>query len=466
MIDVHASALTQTSIVFVFFSFLLHIMATDAFMTLMSQALSDVQLAQVRNLGADLQFVLNEAEVPPRLQHRLGELGYTTLQLLSVIGDDKASVRLFCKEQIPLNPAEQNLAPDKKAGAMLHTAQILASWQVASHRVTESEKIAAESRSQRLPVLLPKVTLVNLRRRYEATHGRILDAVFLCATSVEKVMEELEEGSWSALPLTDLISVEKSTDHLSFTEISSSAGAVKVRKAPKALPPPRNTEELRARMTTLAVLLGIAGLKHSTRLWLKTSTPELWHTYVEHTLGEKVANYHTHIQGAEQKPSWEIVLNYEYQIRKAACKKVLYEDLDLATALQQAMVDLEVKERYFITPLAVSAAFAAQGSSTGPNRSQSSQWREEAPARSSNMSAGSPKGKKGDGKCKSKVRKEDFKKAAKDRRQQGKNLKTPDGRLICLGFQQQTCKYASNCRYVHVCGKCHASDHGSNSCNK
>ena len=74
--------------------------------------------------------------------------------------------------------------------------------------------------------------------------------------------------------------------------------------------------------------------------------------------------------------------------------------------------------------------------------------------------------KAGKNKSKTVQRKEDFKKNSNDRRKQGKTMKTPDGRLICMGWQQASgCKY-DQCRYVHVCTKCHDKGHGAHACGK
>ena len=48
---------------------------TEAFIDSLGVALSDVELAGIRKIGADLQFVLSESEVPLRVQRRLQELG-------------------------------------------------------------------------------------------------------------------------------------------------------------------------------------------------------------------------------------------------------------------------------------------------------------------------------------------------------------------------------------------------------
>lgn len=76
-----------------------------------------------------------------------------------------------------------------------------------------------------------------------------------------------------------------------------------------------------------------------------------------------MASYKTVVAGQEFTATWETVLAHEYNVRKQACKRVLYEDKDLAVALKEAMQDLQIKERWFITPIAVGAAAASSSSS-------------------------------------------------------------------------------------------------------
>lgn len=439
--------------------------ATDAFIDSVAVALTVAEEAEVRKMSPDLQFILGECEVPIRVQFRLGQLGFSTLQLFSVVADDRASFRTFVATSFPMDPAEVNLAAPKKAACQLYTAQLLAAWNTASQRVTESERISAESKSSRLPVLVPKVTLINLRRRYEADHGRVTDSLWPCANMIEKMFEELEDGGLTTLPLTEVINAEKGVDDVqSLVEVIAGSGTVKMRKAPKALPPPKNTEEFRNRMVTLSICFSVAAYKHSTRLWLKTTSPELWRKYTEHILGEEVAAYKTVVNGQEFSASWETVLNYEYQIRKAATKKILYEDMDLRAALAAAQADLQVKERFFITPTAIAAGANSRSSSTGYIRGED-RARPYAQKGDKGGKGSKPAGKSGKNDKGGKGSEKGGKSGSNARRKQFQALKTPDGRLICNSFQTGTCNYSDKCRYVHVCGKCFG-DHPSSGCNK
>lgn len=158
---------------------------TDAFVDSINVPLTDAESAQHRELSSDLQFLFCENEVPTRIQWRFQQLGFSNLALFSVVGDDRAAVRTFCKEQLPLDSAEQNLSPAKKALCVLHTAQVVATWVVATQRVQEMERTAAETRSQRLPIAVPKVTIIHLRRRFETVHGRISDSLYPCTALID-----------------------------------------------------------------------------------------------------------------------------------------------------------------------------------------------------------------------------------------------------------------------------------------
>jgi hypothetical protein len=194
---------------------------------------------------------------------------------------------------------------------------------------------------------------------------------------------------------------------------------------------------------------------------LKTTSPELWRKHVEHILGEEVTAYRTLVNGAEFSASWETVLSYEFQIRKLATKKVLYEDMDIASALQASRLDLQTKERWFITPTAIGAASSSRvisNSNRYEDRSKPYEQKGKGGKKGGKDSKGG-KGKTFESKGSSKGS------GSNNRRQQFKALKTPDGRLICEGYQSGSCKYNDKCRYVHVCARCYG-DHPSSGCTK
>ena len=93
---------------------------------------------------------------------------------------------------------------------------------------------------------------------------------------------------------------------------------------------------------------------------MKSVSVEIISEYCDYLLGE-------HVRGLEAKdqydttvakPIWTLVLSYEFQIRKEMAR-LIGNGADLDAALRQAWKDPVLKERYFITPLAVSAVSSA-----------------------------------------------------------------------------------------------------------
>jgi hypothetical protein len=418
-------------------------MTTAAFLTTINDVLDDAAKEQLASMSSDLCFILGENDVPLRLQVMIGNLGFKTVTLFAVMSDDRAGLRNCCATLLTLDPAEAHLSGANKARVILHTAQVCASWHSATNRFTEAERVAADSRAQRLPVIVPRSMLIALRKKFETEHGRITDSVWPCAALVERILEEVEEGAFSAPLLTEVIAMDKGGDEL--TPVLDLTGAVKVRKAPKSIAAPRTTEEFRARLKTLAIAYAISAYKHSSRLWLRTSTMALWLSFVEHVLGDTVAGYSSNTAGVEARANWTVILNYEHAMRRLACRRVLYDDEDMATALKFAMKDLEAKEQFFITPTAFTLALppprvgpAAQRPAfppvpPGQGSERTKRKREAQKARRPAVPKG---GQKGRGKG-------------------AASKTTPDGRVICRDFNSEKgCSFKPKCRFVHACSNC------------
>ena len=65
---------------------------TATFLVLMATALSAQERVLLDSMSSDLRFVLSEFEIPDRIQLRAVELGYKSLVLYAVLGDDRPAV--------------------------------------------------------------------------------------------------------------------------------------------------------------------------------------------------------------------------------------------------------------------------------------------------------------------------------------------------------------------------------------
>ena len=429
-------------------------------------ALTPAEETALQAINSDLRFLWSDNEVPDKIQILVAGLGYKSLQSFGVIGDSNAGVRALLSQDV-LDPSAVGLTQVETARARAIVTGLLSSWITASKRVAEEVKISADAKALRLPAMIPRATLLGLRKRYETDHGRVPDALWPCAAMLEKFLDEVEEGAYSATPLSEVISMDNCGDE--YSTIQEVGTNVKVRRAPKAIPPPATTEAFRARFRTMAMMYIVASYKHGSRLWLRSATMDVFQDYVEYILSDRVAAFSLDQDGLGVQAAWSTVLNYDYQIRKLVVRKVLYDDTDFATALAQARQDLECKERYFITPTALLTAagkrpFAPIQVGDNPKGlGKLSKKQRKLAARALSGSPAPQAQKGGGGKASSSSGGKGGKAGAKGK---GKLKKTPDGRFICSFFNLISgCTMSEEaCKFVHVCNLCYATDHCALQC--
>jgi hypothetical protein len=394
------------------------------------------ELGQLNALSADLRFILGENDLPLRLQAKVAQKGYKSMALFSVMAADRAGLEALAVRSFMLDPALVGLTPDQIDLVEISTTKLIASWMEAKQRFEEHNKLTSASRASNLPMIIPKSLLVSLRGRFEALHGRISDKVYPCAHMVELRIEEVEEGTLSATPLEEVICVELGQD--TFSSDNVSVHGVRFRKAPKAISAPKTTEELRLRFKTLAIAFVLSSFKHTSTLWLRTVSMEIFAEYVEYLLSEHVAGYQLDQDELQAKATWSTVLGYDLAMRKHMVRSITYPPLsDFATAMRAAMADPVVRERHFITPTALLTA-AGAASRFGKRPAPEDAWAQEKAV----------KKKKGKGKGK-----EDKVQKAPAADNNTRIQQTPDKKRICGFFNRKGCK-VENCTWAHVCNRC------------
>ena len=107
-------------------------------------------------------------------------------------------------------------------------------------------------------------------------------------------------------------------------------------------------------MTLLGVAFQMLALRHSNRPQIQGTTPQLFHAYLGHLLGEFVYQMVAKDSGGRTLacPPWNQVLLYEYQIRRKAYSLMANTNKNFTECLKEAWQDPVIKERYFNTPLA------------------------------------------------------------------------------------------------------------------
>lgn len=423
---------------------------TAALIATLAIPLTDVEEARVGRLGADFRFLLSEYEVHDRIQLHLFDAGYKSFSTFAVWADDRVNLRKVIARDL-VDPDEAGLTAIDIRQAALITNQLMAAWLAASTRLTEDIRLSTEAKLLRLPTMISRSALQSLRLRYENEHGRCKDSVYPCASMIEKRLEEVEEGSFRAVPLTEVISELLGSDE--HTTVQDLGNSIRVRKAPSAILMPMDSEELRARFETLSISYILAAYKHGSRTWLQSTSHKVWDQYVRYLLSDEVSAYKLDRENLSIRATWATVLDYDFHMRKQVVRLVLFDGVTLADALSNVIKDLSIKERYFITPTAMinasgkrlNATSEAQNTSTPllSNKKRKlaerqAKWKvkselPENPGKKPNKGKG--KGGKGGGK--------------------GSLKKTPDGRLICSFFQTHAGCVKPGCQFVHCCEICY-----------
>lgn len=419
--------------------------------------------AMLAKLSPDLRFVFCEREVPVPIQVAISAAGLRTLGLFVSFVDNKAGLRAAMATQFNIDPSEAGIGADEKRDRQITLAKLVDSWDSASKRRESIDQVQADQKASRLPITLSRSQHITLRQRYETEFGRTQDKCWPCQHLIEKRFEEVEEGESKADPLSDVASAEEVAEDV-IGAVMDKDGAIRMKKVARTVPLPGCSESLRTRIRILGITYHLASYKHSSRLWLATTSPDIWRDHVDYVLGDDIHGFSIQAAGFTVTVPWDVVLSYEFQIRKQACRLVMFENMDIATALVKARKDTEVKEKYFSTPVSLFASVGGkrkngQGDSSGsgfvyntgsvgmPGAGKNKRFKGQGKGNKGQKGGGNQK--KGNAKGKGK---KNFPKT-----------KTPDGRLICYKFQDANCPHGAQCTYVHVCANC-LGDHSMNSC--
>ena len=391
----------------------------------------------IRLLDPDFQGLLERKGLSDRLQGTLSNAGVRSISLFSVIGDTAAEVRTFAVDHCNLDRGRDVVA----------VAGMIDAWQASKTRMATRNQSEADAVNASIPPPLNKAEAQDLRVRFEQLHYKLEDKVTPSTGTLEQLFEQIETGEWKRMSLVMFLSRDDADSEPMAATLDKN-GTVRVKKGYGESKPPKSGEDLRQRVKLLGHTYLFAQLKFPNRHELRNIGPNLFHKYADFLLGE-------HVMGLQAKdsrgevvatPSLELVLSYEFQVRKLMVK-YMNEGTEMVQALEDAMKDPTIKERYFLTPAALDAAMSGRDQgrkSRSPRRERS---REESYPRGS-QSFGKGKGGKG-------------------RKGKGKSMhtKTPDGRDICFAWNNRDQRCCYQCGRVHCCQICFGT-HPAHSCKK
>ena len=377
--------------------------------------------------SSDLKFLLAREDVGAELQAKLFHVGITTVAKFSTIADTAAELKTMLKDDFGLDSAA-----DLQSRVLV--ASILVAFQAARVRTEKFAEVEGDLNAKRLQKPLATSDYQAMRKSWETKWWPLEDNQAPGRSYMEKRADELESGDFRAEPLTVVLSRdEDQTD--CFTSFWDSAGQLQLKKGGTTVAEPHNSEALRRRIKLMGVSLMWLGIRHTNRGYLQGISPQLFEDYLSYLLGDFVWQLTGKAADGStvMTPAWSQLLVYEFSIRKQAYHLMANGEGTFSECLKTAMRDPTTKERFFTTPVALSASLKRPLAFNDDGAGKRSKNK----GRSKGQGKGKPSGGgKGDGK-------------------QGKNKggKGRSGPCYAYNNHWERCRN-TNCKFAHVCSKC------------
>ena len=397
------------------------------------------------NVESDLKWLLGSHDIEEDTQTALYHYKIKKMKMFAGVATDERDLRDLLKDQLNLDPAVD--FDDR-----LKVALIVIAWRAANTYVKKDEERSAEARSSHLPKEVTPVDHKMMRSAFEAQHGKLQKWEVPSKSYLGLKTEDIEDDEPKAEKLTEVHSKEDGEEQYLKADVDlAGGGTIKIKKGVQHGVMPTNGEELRQKLRVMCNMWLFLRTKHSNRKWLRDLTKDDFVVYCDYLLGKKVA---TLKDAKGNSPTFMLILNYEYEIRKQAYESVATDGFTLKDALKTACQDAELRNLHLINPMVgvnpktPDPKKRADQGNEGRARTPPPRRRPGTPkgGRAKYPKGGRKGGKKGGGRGGGGGDDDDDKKKVKSR--------TPDGREICYKFNNKGEKCDGACNRIHVCQIC------------
>ena len=408
------------------------------------------QESAIASMEPDLQSLLEEYKVEREIMGILAECGFTDVLVFAKAGRDEAAFEKFISKNLKLD-VEESMRHNAAA------ARLTLAWEAAVERKDVQKKEDAEARVGGLNKILTKTKHSTMKRAYEEAHAELENPDAPSPAYLEYRLEQIEDGELEAEPLD---------------WVTSKAEAPKSRSKKGELQKgslPSNPEELRTKFKLIGRAWEYMRLRNPSKPFMLHLSENTWTEHVDWLLGRLVYGSQVKDPGSATiiRPSWEVVLNYDLEVRTRAYKLVNRQGFTIRDALISARTCRETFARHFQGPMTVQAGITAarqaatavaqqQGLKRTWNDAQAGggagqqQWTPPPPPHARGRGKGD-KGDKGRGKGKDKAKGKEHQFTGW--RSGGSNYSEHEKKYKCFAFQKQKCTTA-NCAYAHRCTVC------------
>ena len=231
-------------------------------------------------------------------------------------------------------------------------------------------------------------------------------------------------------------------DSMELKPVWNSSSSLKAMKTACSVPLPRDSEELRSRITLLGTAWVMAAMHHTSNLLLKDLRPHIFTEYCDYLLGKHVWGLAAVGSDGHQMahPTWTLLLQYEHEIRAQAYSLTETRGVRLEDAFRQAWCDQTTRDRYFLTPLALEHRKRPEPTGSDDHNR---------PPQLSKKQRKAKRRRKSRLRCR--------RKAMVKARASGSCLAVCLTRLTarrCVSTKDMVCRRGRGCTFAHVCGRC------------
>ena len=245
-------------------------------------------------LDADFSGLVQSKGIGLKRQAELGNLGILSISRYSAAADDRAGLRIFCKDVLSLDLATT-------PAHLVEVASLLDLWESCKSRSEAQHKADTEAVLSRLPRAANKTEIQDLKTRFEALHYDLDDKSTPSASTLELHFAQVEQGEIRAITLSQDISREHAEAEHYGAVIDKSTGAIKIKKGFTEGKKPSSPEEFRASIKLVAHTWVMCFLRYPQKPFLKDASVSQWQRYADYMLGE-----HVHRLSAKDGQGFEV----------------------------------------------------------------------------------------------------------------------------------------------------------------
>ncbi len=437
--------------------------------------ITEDQIAEaLANMADSLDSLLVTNGIPKEVRAVLGHIGVHRLPNLANYESTEDRFRDAMAKDIGLE------AVDAKSRILL--SNLIESWKSARNRLKTKDDEDSIARAQGRPAPMDDTAFTSMRRTWERAHEEKEDGCFPSRFYINKRIRQLETGELRAEKLSEVTSVAEGGDDDDDRDLDLVITGTSFRATRKSvtipLPSTGDTEAFRHRLNLMQIQWDVAVAQFSEKRAFVGYDREVWTAHVNYLLGERVYGY----RACGLRIGWNELLQYEYEIRRLAIKRVNRGEANLCEALAAALKDPDLKQLHFTLPL------STMGKRDGPQRNEENKrppgerkvdqelkrLRAENEQLRRNAAAGSGqnapipnnttpprKGAKGGGKGKGGGKNFGKAEQIKELRSREKlMMKLPgNGGLVCYYYNIDSCTRGRECKFHHVCMRCGQQGH-------